>query len=257
MTETTEYQPGVPCWVDLSTTDVTAATAFYGEVFGWEAGIDPRPEAGGYGQFRLRGKRVAGVGPTFVDGMPAVWNTYIATDDIERTAESVREAGGTVVMGPMQVFEEGWLGVFQDPAGAFFGAWRPGNHKGAELVNEPGTLTWNELATRDVEAAKAFYSRVFGWESQTHEGGPMPYTEFQVDGRSIAGMMPMGDLYPPEVPPHWLVYFGVADCDEAVDGIQRHGGRVLLPPKDIPIGRFAILADPQGASFAVWQATGR
>jgi predicted enzyme related to lactoylglutathione lyase len=157
-------------------------------------------------------------------------------------------------MEPMQVFEEGSLAVFQDPAGAFIGVWQAGDHTGAELANEPGAFTWNELATRDVEAAKAFYTRVFGWEAQTNDMGGMQYTEFKVDGRSIAGMLPMGEQFPPGVPPHWLVYFAVADCDASVARVQELGGSVFAPPMDMPIGRFSVVADPQDAVFAVFQA---
>jgi predicted enzyme related to lactoylglutathione lyase len=248
------YQPGVPCWVDLSSTDIKASAEFYREIFGWDVDLDPRPDAGGYGQFTLRGKKVAGIGPTFGEGMPAVWNTYVATGDAAKTAHAATDAGGTVVMEPMQVFEEGSLAVFQDPAGAFIGVWQAGNHTGAELANEPGAFTWNELATRDVEAAKAFYTRVFGWEAQTNDMGGMQYTEFKVDGRSIAGMLPMGEQFPPGVPPHWLVYFAVPDCDASAARVQELGGSVFAPPMDIPIGRFSVVADPQNAVFAVFQA---
>lgn len=253
MTEMSGYPPGVPCWVDLSSTDVKMSAEFYREIFGWDAELDPRPEAGGYGQFTLRGKKVAGIGPAF-EGMPSAWNTYVATVDAASTAQAVRSAGGAVVMEPMQVFEEGSLAVFQDPTGAFIGAWQAGKHTGAELVNEPGAFTWSELATRDVEAAKAFYAQVFGWRSQTNDMGGMQYTEFKVDERSVAGMMPIGDQFPPDVPPHWLVYLGVTDCDATVARIQELGGSVFVPPMDIPIGRFSVVADPQYAVFAVWQA---
>jgi predicted enzyme related to lactoylglutathione lyase len=253
MAEFTGYQPGLPCWVDVSSADVNAAAAFYGRLFGWQAEFDPRPDAGGYGQFTLRGKKVAGIGPVFQDGMPSVWNTYIAVADAEKTSQAAREAGGQVPMEPMQVFEEGTLAMYQDPTGAFVGAWQPGNHKGAELANEPGAFTWNELNTRDVEAAKAFYGNVFGWTFKTNDMGSVQYTEFEVDGRSVGGIMPMGEDFPPEIPPYWLVYFSVENADESQATAVSAGGEVVMPAFDIPIGRVAILKDPPGAVFAVFQ----
>ncbi|MBO3748664.1 VOC family protein [Streptosporangiaceae bacterium NEAU-GS5] len=254
MAEFNGYKPGVPCWVDVSSADVEAAAAFYGELFGWQAEFDPRPDAGGYGQFTLRGKKVAGIGPVFQEGMPSVWNTYIAVTDAEKTSQAVREAGGQVPMEPMQVFEEGTLAIFQDPTGAFVGVWQPGNHKGAELANEPGAFSWNELATRDIDSAKAFYGSVFGWTFKTSDMGGVPYSEFEVEGNTVGGMMPMTDQYPPEVPPHWLVYFSVDSADAAHAKTIELGGGQIMPPFDIPIGRIAILSDPNGAPFAVFQA---
>src|SRR5512139_4298353 len=169
MAERSRYEPGIPSWVDLSSQDPKAAAAFYEHLFGWAADWDPRPEAGGYGQFRLRGKAVAGIGPTFGEGMPSVWNTYIATEDAAATAARVRDAGGLVIMEPMQIFDAGTMAVFQDPTGGFFSAWQADQHIGAELVNESGTLCWNELASRDLEAAKAFYPAVFGWSVQSSD----------------------------------------------------------------------------------------
>jgi predicted enzyme related to lactoylglutathione lyase len=144
------------------------------------------------------------------------------------------------------------MAVFQDPAGAFLGVWQADRHAGAELVNEPGAFCWNELATRDPDRAGDFYAKVFGWEPhRADDSGGMDYTEFRVGGESIAGMMPMADRYPAGMPPHWMVYFAVGDCDAAVARATDLGATVFVPPQDVPVGRFAIMADPQQAAFAV------
>ncbi len=250
MSERTGYLPGVPCWADLSTTDVKGGAAFYGEMLGWDVEFDDRPESGGYGQFLLRGRRVAGIGPTFEESDPA-WNTYFATRDAAGTAAKVGACGGAVVMEPMPIFDQGVMAVFQDPSGAFFSVWQAGRHIGAELINEPGTLCWHELATRDVDAAGDFYTKIFGWQPRTSDMGGAPYTEFLADDHSIAGAMPMTAVHPPEAPPHWLVYFCVADADAVTAHAERIGATVLAPPRSVPSGRFSVLADPQSAPFAV------
>ena len=250
MPERSGYAPGIPGWVDIGT-DVEPAKAFYGALLGWttqDAG--PPEETGGYGFFLKDGKLVAGYGPQQAPG-PPFWTTYVIVADADETAKRVEQAGGTVVMAAMDVMTAGRMAVFQDPQGAFISVWQPGEHQGAQLVNEPGALCWNELQTRDVDGSKAFYTAVFDWEAQTHAEGPMPYTEFKVEGTSIAGMMPMPPMIPKDVPPHWLVYFAVDDTDAAVAKAAELGGAVRMPPMDLPVGRLSVVADPQGATFAV------
>jgi hypothetical protein len=154
-------------------------------------------------------------------------------------------------MPPFDVMDAGRMTVVADPGGAIIGIWQPNRHRGAELANEPGTWSWNELATRDMEAAAKFYNAVFGWETETHEFGEGSYTEFKLDGKSIAGGMEMGDRFPSEVPPHWTVYFAVEDTDATLEKAKELGGSVSFDPMDSPAGRFAGLADPQGARFSV------
>lgn len=250
MPERTEYAHGTPSWVDIGT-DVEAAKAFYGSLFGWTSqDAGPPEETGGYGFFLKNGKLVAGYGPQQTPG-PPFWTTYVSVTDADLTAKKVEQAGGTVVLTPMDIMSAGRMAVFQDAEGAFISVWQPEGHPGAGLVNESGSLAWNELQSRDPEAAKAFYSAAFGWEPVTHSEGPMPYTEFKVAGDSIAGMMPMPPMIPREVPPHWLVYFAVDDTDATVEKAKDLGGSVRMPPMDVPVGRFSVLADPQGATFAV------
>jgi predicted enzyme related to lactoylglutathione lyase len=157
----------------------------------------------------------------------------------------------------MDVMDFGRMAVFTDPTGAFFGVWQPGTHKGAELANEPGAFSWNELTTTDVDAAKAFYAEVFGYGAETHEGGPFPYTEFSVGGRTIAGALPKGPHLPPEVPSHWAVYFAVADLEASVAKVKELGGSVMMDRVDSPAGPFAAVADPQGGTFLIIQLAER
>jgi uncharacterized protein len=248
--EHTEHPPGTPSWVDIGT-DVEGAKAFYGELFGWEsADAGPAEETGGYGFFSKEGKMVAGFGPKQDPGPPH-WTTYVAVADADDTTQKVEAAGGNVVVAPMDVMGAGRMAVFQDTGGAHFSVWQAGEHRGVQLSQEPGTLAWVELSTRDPEGSKPFYESVFGWTAETHEG-EMPYTEFHNDGPSVAGMMTMSEHVPAEVPPHWLVYFGVEDVDETVERAGGLGGEVVVAPTDVPdMLRFAVLRDPQGAVFGV------
>jgi predicted enzyme related to lactoylglutathione lyase len=252
MPEVSEYAPGTPSWVDLASPDPDAAARFYGGLFGWDAvETGPVEETGGYRMLQRGGRNVAGLGPTQGEGQPAMWTTYVSTDDAESVAAKVRDAGGQVVMEPFDVLGVGRMAVFVDPAGAYFSVWQPQSHHGADVVNEPGALCWNELATRDIDAAKAFYAAVFGWDADTNAYGETSYSEWKLGGRSIGGMIAMNEQWPAEVPPHWMVYFAVEDADAAVDRAQELGGRVAVPPTDTPAGRFAVLNDPQGAVFSV------
>jgi predicted enzyme related to lactoylglutathione lyase len=247
--EKTGYQAGTPSWVDIGVTDMDAAMAFYGGLFGWSF-TEGVAEGGGYRNALMGDKRIAGFGPKMDPG-PPFWSTYIATDDVDATAEKVVTAGGQVVVPPMDVLDVGRMAVFSDDTGTFFSVWQAGTHPGAELVNEPGTLCWNELNTRRADEAKAFYPAVFGWTSETADSPQMTYTQWYLDGAVIGGMLHMGDQFPPQVPNHWLVYFAVEDTDAAVAKVTELGGSVMMPPMDIDAGRFAVVGDPAGAAFAV------
>jgi predicted enzyme related to lactoylglutathione lyase len=251
----TAYEPGTPSWVDVSAKDVKATAAFYSGLFGWEF-QDAGPDAGGYGMFTLGGKTVAGIGPLQAEGQPPAWTTYVSTDSADAAVGRIQEAGGAVFMPPMDVMDAGRMAIAADPTGAVFGLWQPNLMKGADLVNDPGAFCWNELSTRDTSAAIGFYEKVFGWKGDTSAFGDTTYTEFKLNDRSVAGMMPMGDNFPAEVPANWLVYFTVTDCDAAVAAAQQAGGGVATPPMDIHIGRFAVLTDPNGAVFAVIAMSG-
>jgi uncharacterized protein len=243
------YEHGVPSWVDLGTPDIAKATEFYSALFGWNVPTGP-PEAGGYAIAELRGRAIAGLGPQMNPG-PPVWATYVNVDDTDAVVAKVAGAGGTAFMEPMDVLDVGRMAFFSDPQGATIGVWQPKLHKGAGIVNEPGTLTWNELVTTDTDGAAAFYAEIFGWGALTHGEGAGAYTEFQVAGRSIAGMMAKTPEMPAEMPSYWGVYFAVADTDASAAQVTSLGGTIMMPPMDIEPGRFAIAIDPTGAMFSV------
>jgi predicted enzyme related to lactoylglutathione lyase len=249
MSERTAYEPGTPSWVDLSTTDPAAAKAFYGGLFGWEAeDAGPVEETGGYAMFKLRGKQVAGVGPIMGEGQPPAWSTYISTDDADAAVARAREAGAAVLAEPMDVMDAGRMAVVAHPAGGIVGFWQPRDHIGAQIVNEPGSLTWNQLHTRDKDGALAFYGAVFGWTMGDFGGMPV----INLGDRGIGGIMDMPPGTPDEVPAYWMTIFAVDDVGDAVAKAGELGGSVVVPPSDIPgVGRFAILTDPQGVYFGV------
>jgi predicted enzyme related to lactoylglutathione lyase len=251
MPEMSTYRDGVPSWIDLTSPDVGASMTFYTGLLGWEASAAAAPEAGGYTMFTMHGKQVAGVGPIMGPGHPPAWTTYVNVTDADATAKRAADGGGTVLLTPMDVMDQGRMAVFADPEGAVLGLWQPGAHTGAQLVNEPGAYCWSELAAHDVARAKDFYATVFGWDGITEQAGPVSYTEFRLAGAALAGMFKIGPEMPADTPPHWGVYIAVANCDATVAAATRLGAAVVRPPQDIRVGRFAVLADPQGAFFRV------
>jgi len=249
MSERTSYEPGTPSWVDLTTPDPDGAKRFYGALFGWEAeDAGPAEETGGYAMFRLRGRLVAGVGPLMGEGQPPMWWTYICTDDADGAVERARAAGGHALVEPMDVMDAGRMAFLAHPAGGVVGVWEPARHTGAEIVNEPGALAWNQLHTRDREGAAAFYQAVFGWTLGNFGAQPI----FNLGDRGIGGMMEMPPGTPDDVPAYWMVIFSVADADATAAQAAELGGQVLLAPGDVEgVGRLAIMADPQGVVFAI------
>ncbi|MER8183506.1 VOC family protein [Kitasatospora sp. NPDC094015] len=250
---TAPYQPGTPCWVDLMAKDQQAALDFYRDLFGWQGEVGPA-EFGGYAICTLNGKPVAGIGPAMApEGMPeppVAWTTYLASNDADATLAAVTAAGGTPLVPVMDVGTVGRMLVVADPTGAVFGVWQPVDFAGAQVVNEPGALVWNELNTADPEAAKAFYPAAFGVQLPLMEGATH-YWALEVDGKAVGGVQKLGGSLPPGTPSHWLTYFAVDDTDSTVDALIRAGGTVMMPPTDSPWGRNAIVQDPQGAVFAV------
>jgi predicted enzyme related to lactoylglutathione lyase len=252
MDNTPDIKAGMPNWVDLATPDLEGARAFYSGLFGWTPMVSVEPQAAGYTNFLLNDKAVAGVGPIMMADQPTAWTTYFASENADDTARMVEKAGGRTLVPPMDVLDYGRMAVFLDATGAAFATWQPGAHVGVEVTDVPGAMTWNELATRDTEGAKSFYGEVFGWDAQESQMGSIAYTTWKLDDREIAGMMPMvGDEWPAELPPHWMVYFAVADTDAVAEQATQLGGSVAVAPTDLPVGRFAVLSDPQGAFFAV------
>lgn len=252
------YEPGVPCWVDLQTPDVDAAVAFYGTLFGWQTRRIEVDGGGEYLFFTHGDHQVAGCAAQAEEarsqGMPSLWTTYLA-GDADAVAERVTSAGGTVVLQATDVMEEGRIALVADPTGAVVGIWGAGRHHGAELVNEPGSLVWNELATTDLEAASSFYTEVFGYGTEDETmGDDATYRVFTVEGEQVCGayeLLPeMADL-----PPHWACYFAVEDADAAAAAAAEAGGSVVREASDTPYGRMAVLADPTGATFLVGSQT--
>ncbi|MDI2126602.1 VOC family protein [Yinghuangia seranimata] len=243
---------GAPIWLDLGSRDIPAATAFYRAVLGWEY-VSAGPEAGGYGMFTVDAKNVAAIGPLTEEGARSAWTIYFQTPDAEATTKAVEQAEGTVRMPAMDVMGLGYMAHYTDPTGGDFAVWQPGLNGGVDLVNAPGALTWTELFTGDVGGAGDFYREVLGW---TYSDAPIPGLTYLVvatgtgDGDRRQGGVTTGSGA--AVPVGWHPYFEVADCDAAVAAVTAHGGSVVTPVDDNPaIGRFALVADPEGARFAV------
>jgi predicted enzyme related to lactoylglutathione lyase len=251
-----EYAPGTPSWIELSSPDADASARFYGALMGWNASEPGPVESGGYRMFQQDGKNVAGLMGHMQEGQPTAWATYVGVADADETATKVKDAGGTVVVEPMDVMDLGRMAFFADPTGAVFGIWQPKSFAGADLVNEPNSLCWNEVLTRDAGRDKDFYPAVFGWDAGRpgFEGAPDTYTVWQLAGNPVGGMMQMtDDMFPPEVPAHWSVCFAVADADAIVAKARELGATIVAEPMDMPIGRFASMIDPQGAAFTIMQ----
>lgn len=248
MPDRDSYTPGTPNWIDLQTSDQDAAKTFYSSLFGWEYDDLPGGPGGAiYSMAMLRGKQAAAIATLPPgQGAPPHWNSYVAVEDADKSAATATDAGGTVVMPPMDVMDAGRMAVVQDPTGAFILLWQAKENIGAQVVNEPGAWTWTELSTGDVNQATAFYGTVFGW-TPTPFGDD--YTLLENDGTAVAGAMKSPA---PGMSPFWLVYFEVADTDATVAEINELGGSVMADPMDIPdVGRLAVVSDPQGAAFGV------
>ncbi|HEX7490339.1 MAG TPA: VOC family protein [Candidatus Limnocylindrales bacterium] len=246
-----------PVWIDLSSSDAAASRDFYSRLFGWEIQVSPDPQYGGYSQAQIGGKDVAGIGPKMMPEAPTAWSVYIGTADIVALAAKVQAAGGNVIAPPMQVGDQGSMAVFQDPAGAFISAWQPAMMAGGLVGAGAGTFGWAELSSRGLNEALPFYKQAFGWDAKVGtmgEGGPR-YIEFRVGDDLIAGAQDMNPMVPPEVPSYWLVYFSVDDVDASLRKALEIGAREVLSPMDFAGGRFAIVSDPQGASFGLLKMT--
>lgn len=264
MTETAtqtqiEHAPGTFCWIELATTDGPAAKKFYTDLFGWEANDNPMGPDMVYTIFRINGKDVAA---SYQKGeemaqVPTHWACYVCVSNADESAARAKSLGATIVQEPFDVMEHGRMAVIADPTGAHFCLWQPKQHQGVGIKNENNTLCWNELLTNDTEKAKDFYTKLFGWKSKTDTGSPFPYTEWINGEEHIGGMMQIQpDMGP--MPPNWGLYFAVDDCDAMVQKATSLGARPYVPPTDIPnVGRFSVLADPQGAVFNVIQLAER
>ena len=250
MTDAATRIANMPVWVDLGTKDPAGARAFYARLFGWEIQVSPDPAYGGYGRAQLDGQDVAGIGGVMSPEQPTAWSVYIGTDDAEALGARVVAAGGSVLMPAFAVGDQGKMAVFADPTGAAISAWQPITMGGFQTQGT-NAYGWAELNARHVDHAIPFYAEVFGWALRPSTDPSFAYTEFQVDGRSIAGATEMSPMAPAEMPNYWLVYFDVDDVDAAAAAATEAGGQVMLAPMDFPGGRFAMIADPQGAVFGI------
>lgn len=273
MFERDGYPAGVPCWVETAQPDPETAVRFYEGLFGWEfEDVATADAPGPYFIGRLRGKDVAAVAPQRDGGAPtAMWSSYVWVDSADETVAKAKDAGGSVLAEPFDAGDSGRMAVLADPSGAVLSVWQAKGHRGATLVNEPGTWNSSELNTRDPEGAKAFYGAVFGWETKTVDFGSGDFTWFSLPGYgaylmehdpelsdrlqedsapegfedAVAWFVPVGD----DTPPHWSITFAVDDTDATADRAQELGATVVAPPFDAPYVRMTVIRDPQGAVF--------
>jgi predicted enzyme related to lactoylglutathione lyase len=254
MTEVTRHEPGSFSWVELATSDPEAAKSFYTALFGWtiaDTPMGPGPEDI-YTRLQLSGKDVGALYKMMKEqaehGVPPNWLCYVTVSSADETAKKAKELSATVLAEPFDVQEYGRMAMMLDPEGAAFAVWQPGTHIGIQVSNELDAPCWCELSTRDAARAGKFYTDLFGWGLKT---GDPAYFEITRGGVLIGGILPMG----PEmqgVPPHWGVYFQVADCDATSGKAKSLGGQVCFGPHDVAnVGRFSVLQDPQGAAFSV------
>jgi uncharacterized protein len=249
--ERSEYAPGTFSWVELLTSDAAAAKEFYSQLLGWTYDDLPLSEGGTYTMVLKDGKRVAGLHqPAADNAAPPNWLSYVTVEDADAAVARATELGAQTLAGPFEVEKAGWMAVLQDSQGAVFAVWQPRESIGAELVNDPGSLTLNQLNAADPDAARGFYSALFGWRVETANEDP-PYWGIYNGDTLNGGLMEL----PPDsgAPPHWLAYFTVEDMDVPNARIPELGGNVLVPPMKIQSGRILVAGDPQGAVFALFE----
>jgi predicted enzyme related to lactoylglutathione lyase len=247
-----------PSWVELTTPDSEAARAFYSRIFGWQIDVNPDPQYGGYAIAKLGADDAAGIGQKQSPDAPTAWGLYIGTDDVDGLAQRVSEAGGTVIAAPFDVGDQGRMAVFADPIGAVISAWQGARMSGFAAYRT-NAFGWAELNARGLERAIPFYESIFGWTHETSEAaeGVPAYTQFQGAGQQLAGAFEMSQDVPAQVPSFWMIYFNVDDVDATTQAVKDAGGSVTAVPQDYFGGRFAIVADPQGATFGLFKSSNR
>jgi predicted enzyme related to lactoylglutathione lyase len=253
-----QHAPGNVCWAELATTDAVGAKEFYTSLMGWSGHDAPLPSGGGYTMLKHDDGNVGALYQQMPEmvaaGVPSYWMPYVTVEDAAATAAKVTELGGTVIKDAFDVFDIGSMAVFKDPTGAALSVWQPKKHTGtAFTAGRPGTVSWNELATRDKNKAGGFYAALFGWKPVEAEHSPMLYTMFHNGETRAAGMLQMTEEWG-NIPPYWMIYFSVADCNAGAKRATELGGEVKVPPTDIPtVGRFSVIQDPQGAVCSIMQ----
>jgi predicted enzyme related to lactoylglutathione lyase len=248
----TPWPPGTPNWVDLAADDPPAAADFYAGLFGWQCRHRSSDE---YFVCSLDGEDVGGIGPKQpgTEQLPSRWTTYLATDQVERTLDVVRQEGGRELVEPQDIAVHGRMAIAADPNGAIFGLWQAADHIGAERRSTPGSLVWSEALSRDHEKAKTFYAEVFGYRLEDVDGYDTQYAALCAADRPVAGAGELHPDMPEDTPPHWLPYFATVTTDITVAQTLERGGALKGPPLDTDFGRMAVLSDPEGARFAVIQ----
>ena len=251
----TSYKPGTFCWVDYASQDQEASKKFYSAIFGWTSNDMTMQQGGVYSMMQKNGQNVGAIMamPPGHDAVPAHWNSYIAVENVDATLNKAASLGANVAMPPMDVPQAGRMAAVQDPTGASVFFWQPAEHKGAELVGDTGSVCWNELLTKDTKAAGSFYSGLFGWGVQNTPMPGMDYNIFTRGESQLGGMFAIDPSWGP-IPPNWMVYFAVENCDASCEKIKSLGGKVLMGPTEVPtVGRFATCQDSQGGAFAILQ----
>ena len=252
MPEYKKHEPGIHSFADLATLDFDAAIDFYRDLFGWEAAKQEMPEGGQYALMRVNGKDVSGVGTLQEEekkqGIPPHWNIYVTVEDAEQAAKEVEAAGGTILVPSFDVMGVGNMAVVADPTGAAFCVWEPKTSIGAHVLGETNSISWTELSTTDTDKAGKFYAEVFGYELEPFGPPEAGYTVLKQGDTQVAGMMKA----PEGMRSNWLVYFATDDVDEVVKKNSAGGGQTYMDPNETEgVGRFAVVADPQGAAFGV------
>jgi predicted enzyme related to lactoylglutathione lyase len=256
MANVDKFPAGSFCWVELAATDQAAAKKFYTTLFGWDATDEPMGPDEVYNFFQLRGRTVA-AGTTLrpeerQHGVPVHWNLYIATDNADQTAAKVTQDGGKVLMPAFDVPDAGRMAVLQDPTGAAFNIWQPKQVPGLGITDEPGAFCWADLSTGDPARAAKFYSDVFGWKAEKGQNDPSGYTHIKNGEHFIGGIPPAHNA---KTPPHWLLYFMVADVAASTTKASQLGAKILMPPQNMEgVGTWSIVADPQGGVFALFKS---
>ncbi|HEY1973416.1 MAG TPA: VOC family protein [Pseudonocardia sp.] len=249
-TRDTRWPAGTPNWVDLSVPDVAAATEFYGSVLGWSF-HDTGSAYGGYRICMVDNRSVAGIAPEAAPGQPTAWLVYLASDDVDGTAKLINDNGGQLISGPNDIPDVGRIAVALDSTGGAFGVFQGEQAIGVEVVDEPGTLVWEDARLSDVAEGRRFYTAVFGYEYREVPGLPLEqYGTFGAPDRPWGGMGGMMGA-PDGSPSHWLAYFTVADIDASVRAVRDGGGTVVREPEHTPFGRIGTVRDPFGAEFGL------
>jgi predicted enzyme related to lactoylglutathione lyase len=238
----------------LGTKDAEGAKAFYRALFPWAPSDLVTSTGATYTLMRKDGREVCGIYEQTRPGVPTIWQVYFAVDSADAFAQSAEAAGGRVIEPPFDVMDVGRMAVLRDPTGASFVAWEGRKLAGATIMGEPDTLVWCEADTTDLDRTVAYYTRVFAWSAKVDGEGPKRYVHFKNTDRMIGGAMLVQKEWGP-VPSHWAVCFAVTDVDATAQKAKEAGGRAVMGPTTIPgTGRFAVLADPQGATFQVWKS---